>query len=238
MDTALELKIDVDNGQIFSDRQIIDKLHKSELVIELTSDFPEKPLAILWRLICISEIPYSYKLDYTQKLIDIVYKKLATPFGFSLSGDEKMFLPCYNAMIVSALCRLDRAKDQQVRNAVEWINRNQPMQNGKKVEILFSKTGVDLVEGARYVSLLGNKKFEKQGNQFADILALFQMGPRTGNPLFGSAMTNDLHTKLLNICENQNLTSITMLRETNKYPVVSGEIIKVTGYCAPPKRLK
>lgn len=135
MDTALELKIGFDNGQIFSDRQIIDKLQKSELVVELTSDLPEKPLALVWRLICISEIPYSNKLDYTQKLIDKIYEKLATPFGFSLSGDEKTFLPCYNAMIVSALCRLGRATDQQVRNAVEWINTNQPMQKGKKVAI-------------------------------------------------------------------------------------------------------
>ena len=144
MDTALELKIGIDNGQFFSDKHIIDKLQKSELVAELTSDLPEKPLAIVWRLICISEIPFSNKLDYTQKLVDRVYEKLATPFGFSLSGDEKMFLPCYNAMIVSALCRLERAKDQQVRNAVEWINRNQPMQNGKKVEIpnfKFEKNG-------------------------------------------------------------------------------------------------
>jgi hypothetical protein len=135
MDTALELKIGIDSGQNFSDRQIIEKLQKSELVNELTADLPEKSLALVWRLICISEIPFSNKLDYTQKLIEKVYEKLATSFGFSLSGDEKMFLPCYNAMIVSALCRLGRTNDQQVRNAVEWINSNQPMERGKKVEL-------------------------------------------------------------------------------------------------------
>ncbi|MBA9076763.1 hypothetical protein [Rufibacter quisquiliarum] len=134
-DTALELKIGIDNGEKYSDNQIIDKLQKSELVAELTSNLPEKPLALTWRLICISEIPFSYKLDYTQKLICKVYEKLSTPFGFSLSGDEKMFLPCYNAMIVSALCRLGRANDQQVQSAVEWINTNQPMQKGQKVEL-------------------------------------------------------------------------------------------------------
>jgi len=135
MDTALELKIGIDNGQFFSVRQIIEKLQNSELVQEITANLPDKPLALVWRLICISEIPFSYKLDYTQKLIETVYEKLATPFGFSLSGDEKMFLPCYNAMIVSALCRLDRANDKQVRNAVEWINSNQPMERGVKVDL-------------------------------------------------------------------------------------------------------
>lgn len=135
MDTALELKTGIDNGQNFSDNQIIEKLQHSELVKELTADLPGKPLSLVWRLICISEIPFSDQLDYTQKLIDKVYEKLGTPFGFSLSGDEKIFLPCYNAMIAFALCRLGRANDRQVHNALEWINNNQPMQKGQKVEI-------------------------------------------------------------------------------------------------------
>lgn len=136
MDSALELRVGIDKGQIFSETEIFDKLQNSELVKELTAYLPSKPLAIVWRLICISEIPFSYKLDYTQKLIEKVYIKLSTPFGFSLSGDEKMFLPCYNAMIVSALCRLERANDKQVKNAVEWINSNQPMERDKKVHLL------------------------------------------------------------------------------------------------------
>lgn len=135
MDTALELKIGIDKGISFSDKEIIDRLQNSSLVKELTKDIPSKPISMIWRLICISEIPYANKLDYTQKLIKKVYSKLSTSFGFSLSGDEKMFLPCYNAMIVSALCRLGRAKDQHVKNAIKWINNNQPMQRGTKVDL-------------------------------------------------------------------------------------------------------
>lgn len=135
MDAALELKVGIDSGQIFSDQQILNKLKNSELVKELASDLPDKPLSLVWRLICISEIPFANKLTYTQKLIDKVYEKLSTPFGFSLSGDGKMFLPCYNAMIISALCRLERANDKQVKNAVEWISLNQPMERGKKVDL-------------------------------------------------------------------------------------------------------
>ncbi|GCC53180.1 hypothetical protein SanaruYs_34230 [Chryseotalea sanaruensis] len=135
MDSALELKIGIDNGYHFSNKEILDKLQNSELVGKLIADMPVTPLAIVWRLICISEIPFSNKLDYTQKLIEIVYSKLATPYGFSLSRDEKMFLPCYNAMVVSALCRLGRANDRQVKNAVDWINSNQPMERGIKVDL-------------------------------------------------------------------------------------------------------
>lgn len=135
MDSALELKIELDRGEVLSDTQIIDKLQKSEIVKQLTKDLPEKPLSIVWRLICISEIPFSYKLDYTQKLIDSVYNKLATPYGFSLSGDNTMFLPCYNAMVVTALCRLNRANDVEVKNGLDWINLHQPMERGKKVNL-------------------------------------------------------------------------------------------------------
>jgi len=172
VDTALELKIGIDNGEQFSDKEILDKLQESELVAELTTDLPEKPIAIVWRLICISEIPFSNKLDYTQKLIDIVYEKLATPFGFSLSGDEKMFLPCYNAMIVSALCRLDRANDQQVRNAIEWINTNQPMQKNVKVELpnfKFDKYGGCFKNTPCYIGLAKSvfalRDFKEQTNE-------------------------------------------------------------------------
>jgi hypothetical protein len=135
MDTALRLKIETENGQTYSESEIIEQLHKSELVKKLTLDFPEKPLSIVWRLICISEIPFSYLLEYTKKLIDKVYESFATPFGFSLSGDEKNFLPCYNAMIISALCRLGRAKDQQVIFALNWIYENQPMERGCTVNL-------------------------------------------------------------------------------------------------------
>ncbi len=172
MDTALELKIGIDNGEQFSDKEILDKLQESELVAELTTDLPEKPIAIVWRLICISEIPFSNKLDYTQKLIDLIYNKLATPFGFSLSGDEKMFLPCYNAMIVSALCRLDRANDQQVRNAIEWINTNQPMQKNVKVELpnfKFDKYGGCFKNTPCYIGLAKSvfalRDFKEQTNE-------------------------------------------------------------------------
>jgi hypothetical protein len=172
MDTALELKIGIDNGQKFSDREVIVKLQNSKLVSELISDFPEKPIALVWRLICISEIPFSNKLDYTKKLIGKVYEKLATPFGFSLSGDERMFLPCYNAMIVSALCRLDRANDQPVRNAVEWINTNQPMQKGQKVELPnfnFDKYGGCFKNTPCYIGLAKSvfalRDFKEQTNE-------------------------------------------------------------------------
>jgi len=133
MDTALILKKELDTGTVVSDAEAISRLNNSELVSLLTDEIIDKPLFYIWRLIALSEIPKSSLLDYTSQIIDRIYDKLSTPFGFSLSGDEKMFLPCYNAMIVTAMCRLGRAGDKEVENAVNWINTYQPMERGIKV---------------------------------------------------------------------------------------------------------
>lgn len=232
MDTALELKIGIDSGQIFSDKQIIDKLQKSELVAELTCDLPEKPLALVWRLICISEIPYSNKLDYTQKLIDIVYEKLATPFGFSLSGDEKMFLPCYNAMIVSALCRLDRAFDPQVRSAVEWINANQPMQKGVKVEIPnfnFDKYGGCFKNTPCYIGLVKSvfalRDFKELTNETKFDIQLKKGTTYILDHKFFKRLSNDepitKHITDISFPETYHLNSVELLRFANKTNLLS-----------------
>ena len=135
LDTALKLKIDIDKGVKISTEQALQSLTQSQLVTQLTADIIERPLYYVWRIIALSEIPYAEYLSYTRNLIERLYAGMATPFGFSLSGDESMFLPCYNAMLVSALCRLGRAKDTEVKNAVDWINTHQPMNRGKELSL-------------------------------------------------------------------------------------------------------
>ncbi|MCW8880262.1 MAG: hypothetical protein OQJ89_09395 [Kangiellaceae bacterium] len=135
MDSALALRITLDNGKSVSRDEAIKTLQQSGIVKELTSSLQDKPLFYIWRIIALSEIPYARHLKYTNDLIDRIFEKLSTPFGFSLSGDEKQFLPCYNAMLVSAMCRLGLANSDQVINAIEWINNHQPMERGKTVAI-------------------------------------------------------------------------------------------------------
>ncbi|WNO11650.1 hypothetical protein [Teredinibacter sp. KSP-S5-2] len=135
MDTALQLKIIIDSGTKVSQGDALALLEQSDLVKRLTSDWVDDSLFYIWKVIAMSEIPYAQHLEYTHKLIDRIFNRLAAPFGFSLSGDEKHFLPCYNAMIVTALCRLGLARTEPVLNAVEWINDYQPMERGQSVSI-------------------------------------------------------------------------------------------------------
>jgi hypothetical protein len=134
-DTSLQLRVLNDNGVILSKEEALSELMHSKIIGRLTTDIIEKPLFYVWRLIALSEIPYTIHLDYTKNLIDRIYNRLSTPYGFSLSGNEKMFLPCYNAMLVSALSRLGRSGDVEVKQAVDWIMAYQPMERGVQVSI-------------------------------------------------------------------------------------------------------
>jgi len=172
MDAALELQIGLDSNESLSPDDALNKLNQSDLVKRLTSNMVEKPLFYIWRLIALSEIPYAQYLDYTNNLIDRIYERLSTPFGFSLSGDEKSFLPCYNAMLVSAMCKLGQSDNRTVLSAIEWISRYQPMERGVEVSV-------------------PNLKFEKYGGCFNNtpcyiglaksVFALFEYQQVTGD---------------------------------------------------------
>lgn len=128
MDTALILKISFDKGKEIEQNEIIALLNSSDIVSELTKDFVEKPLYAIWRIIALSEIPYTNKLNYTKQVVNYIEQNLATNSGFSLSGKETDLLPCYNAMLVEALSKLGYAHAESVKNAVTWIKKYQPFE--------------------------------------------------------------------------------------------------------------
>jgi len=101
---------------------------------------------------------------------------------------------------------------------------------------MLSETGIELAEGAKIISVLAkDRATKKAGDSLAGIIGLIQMGPRTGNPVYSLSFADDLTKKLFKACQGGEISSLTFLRETNKYPVVSGEIIKVTGHCLKRK---
>lgn len=135
-DSALILRKMTDAGENISSETITEYLRESLLVKELTSTEVTTSLPMVWRLIALSEIPFAETLPYTVNLIEKIYKSLSTKMGFSLSGSKKQFLPCYNSMIISALCRLGRHKDKEVRHGIDWIMENQPFKRGNKIETI------------------------------------------------------------------------------------------------------
>lgn len=102
----------------------------------------------------------------------------------------------------------------------------------KKFEILLSETGINLQEATDIAkSLTNHQKTSKDMKALNDAIAMFQMGPRTGNMVFNDTYPDAIVPTLLQKCPSGRISGLLSVRETNKYPVVSGEIVKVVGYC-------
>lgn len=97
-------------------------------------------------------------------------------------------------------------------------------------EILMSEVGVNTQE----IGAAGRMARSDGGDRVADaaaIVSLFQMGPRTGNLTYNQRYAEKLVYEIYQKCPSGNVTGLMSIREMRKYPAVSGEIVKVTGYC-------
>jgi hypothetical protein len=102
-------------------------------------------------------------------------------------------------------------------------------------EMKVSETGIDFQQAGNLTQALAKNQAGNQVKQIADIIALFQMGPITGNPIFNEKYADGLAKSIYTKCPSGNITGLVMIRETAKYPVVSGEIMKIKGYCLQKK---
>ena len=112
---------------------------------------------------------------------------------------------------------------------------------GQRFEVLVSEMGFDFEEaaniGANIVDmgtvLTKGKAGDKGGTlkKIQEMLALFQMGPKTGNTVFSPSYADKIFEILKAKCPDGRISGLTSIRETTKYPVVSGEIVKIIGYC-------
>ncbi len=108
--------------------------------------------------------------------------------------------------------------------------------NLRPFDLKVSETGVDF-EGAKNIAkaLTKDKKAKDALESIHTIMSLFQQGPRTGNPVFSDAYAKNLVNDLYQACPSGRITGLTSIRESRKYPVISGEIVKIKGYCMEKK---
>ena len=109
--------------------------------------------------------------------------------------------------------------------------------SSKPFEIKLAAVGFDAQEAAETAAAIAELS-GKSGDTFStvgDIIALFQMGPKTGKPVFTEKYSDKIIHELRTTCPSGRITGLTMVRETASYPVVSGEIVKVVGYCQGAK---
>jgi hypothetical protein len=109
-----------------------------------------------------------------------------------------------------------------------------PLRGGQPIDLKVSDTGVNLGEAASLAGALsGSKAGRRQSSSLSDVISLFQWGPTTGNPTFSEDFADEMLTRLQQACPSLRVTGLVLVRETNKYPVISGEIVRLKGYCLP-----
>jgi len=87
----------------------------------------------IWRLIGLSEIPFSNRLEFTKEIVEFIFKVAFTEEGFSLTGNRDGIFPCYNAIICSSLCRLNLF-DVRVKAGINWILNFQKFERNRETE--------------------------------------------------------------------------------------------------------
>lgn len=125
MDNALILRISSEKNEYLENDKIAHQLSQSKLVNRLTADFIEHPLFAVFRIMGLSEIPYIERLPYTKRMIDYINQNIATTEGFSCLGGVKEIVPCYNAMLLEAYCRLGLVTCKETQAALSWIEQYQ-----------------------------------------------------------------------------------------------------------------
>jgi len=97
-------------------------------------------------------------------------------------------------------------------------------------EVMVSETGVSTKEIGQ-IAKATNSRAGDSANKVAEIVGLFQMGSRTGNPVYDEHYAEKLVYEIYQRCPSGKITGLQSIRETRKYPVISGEIVKIKGYC-------
>lgn len=101
---------------------------------------------------------------------------------------------------------------------------------GKLIDLKVSETGINLKEAAAIAKYAMRSK-AREISAVENIVSAFQMGPRTGNMVFDEKYADQLVELLSATCASGKITNLMTVRESAKYPVVSGEIIKIKGTC-------
>lgn len=124
-DPALLLRMRCDAAEPVAHSEALAMLRRSPLVQALTAQPQQRPLAMVWRLVACSELPFMGELPYTQDLVRRVLDRLWCGQAFSLDGTAANVLPCYHAMVLRALLRLGY-QGPQLEQGMAWILRYQP----------------------------------------------------------------------------------------------------------------
>ncbi|THB60377.1 hypothetical protein ESZ54_10815 [Vagococcus silagei] len=109
----------------------VQMIEKSKIVKKITSETDLNTLGKIYKILALSEIPFAAELAYTKKLINEINTEISTVEGFSYTGKVEDIVPCYNAMLLGAYCRLGLGHTQEAQKALNWIKKYQVFQRNQ-----------------------------------------------------------------------------------------------------------
>ena len=145
-DSALILKKAYEKGENVSIKEAKEILAQSELIGRLLTDPKRKPNTFVglrayeWRLLELSEIPFTHTLEKAQKWLELLIDKSYMPEGFSLTKDKDGLLACHNAMITTTLLKMEYDDKDKINAGISWILNYQSVGRDKECKW----TGSDL----------------------------------------------------------------------------------------------
>lgn len=99
-------------------------------------------------------------------------------------------------------------------------------------QVQVNATGFSASDAAAVAkSFTSDARTQRDLDTAESIVALTQMGHKTGDPTFSDDWADAAALKVLERCPNGRITGLSARRETMDYPVISGEIVTIRGYC-------
>jgi len=137
-DSALSLKKAYDRGESLTMEKAQEILKQSELMGMLLKTPERSPntfvglRAYLWRLLELSEIPFTNTLEKVQKWIELLVDKSYIGEGFALEGKKDNLLACHNALITTILIKMENDDKEKIDAGINWILEYQLVERGKE----------------------------------------------------------------------------------------------------------
>lgn len=103
-------------------------------------------------------------------------------------------------------------------------------------DIKQTELGWDIEEASQIAKSISKAPgVQKTANTVSDVWAAITFGPKTGEVTFSDQYADETTKRLKTSCASGKITGLVSIRETNKYPVVSGEIARIAAYCVTPR---
>lgn len=141
--------------------------------------------------------------------------------------DMKIFL-VFALSLLSGCAALHHVQLSEIDNRSKYVM--------VPIEVKVSETGVDIAEATNIAQgVLRNSHDQQAAGDLGAMIQYFQMGPRTGAPVYTDRYAEKLIYQLHTQCPSGKITGVQSIRESREYPVIKGEIVKITGFCLREK---